>query len=360
MPPVRPSGRAVPAGVILAGSFPWDNAAFDRLLPRALVPVASRPLITYGMAWMASCGLTSVTVCGNRNTRLLAPELDRHTPAGLTLTYMSDPMPRGSAGCLADAVANEPRDTVVVIDSTALPNVDLSALLTQHWASRAAATLVVHAQPPTTTGVSWPTPVGIYVFDREALTSIPPRGYFDIKEHLIPRLCNEGRHVGAFVAAAETPRVLNAPTYLAVNALVTEQVIALGHVPEGYRRHGEALVHLEATVAADAVLAGPIIVAAGTTIGSGAVVVGPASLGCDVAIEADAVVSRSAVWRRSRVGRGAAIDRTIVGDDAIVAPRVVVSHAVVAPAPGGAITERYAFTAVPSRFTDQQVARTAS
>ncbi len=36
------------SGIVLAGTFPWANSAFDRLSPRPLVPLAHRPLIGFG------------------------------------------------------------------------------------------------------------------------------------------------------------------------------------------------------------------------------------------------------------------------------------------------------------------------
>ena len=58
-------------GIILAGTYPWTNSRFDRLLARPLLPVAHRPLITYALSSLRHAGITRIAVCGNRNTETL-------------------------------------------------------------------------------------------------------------------------------------------------------------------------------------------------------------------------------------------------------------------------------------------------
>ena len=154
--------------------------------------------------------------------------------------------------------------------------------------------------------------------NRSALDSIPPRGFFDIKEHLIPKLYRAGARVRAHEISEVVPRVLNAQTYLAVNAMAVESVVSGDAVPPGSYRRGEALIHYDASVAPDAVLAGPILIGQGARIHAGAVVIGPTSIGCDVVINDGALVSRSAAWRRSTIRAGATVDLCILGDGAVI------------------------------------------
>ena len=71
-------------GILLAGTHPWSNSAFD-LLPRCLLPVAHRPLIWYGLSWLHREGIREVAVCGNRETRVLQSRLARHVPSGMAV-----------------------------------------------------------------------------------------------------------------------------------------------------------------------------------------------------------------------------------------------------------------------------------
>jgi NDP-sugar pyrophosphorylase family protein len=306
-------------GVVLAGIYPWANSVFDRMLARPLVPVAHKPLISYALSWLAEAGIARVTVCGNRQTRALH-SLARHIVSEMVYSYVEDSMPRGAAGCVRDAAdGDEKSGTYVVTDGAAVPNgVDLRLLLGRHQESGADATVVVCSEPGSRGTAGALLPAGIYVVNRAALECVPRRGFFDIKEHLIPKLYSSGARVLSYEIREVVPRVLNAQTYLAVNAMAIESIVSGDAVPSGYNRRGEALIHADARIAADAILAGPLLIGQGAAVHSGAVVIGPTSIGCDVVINDGALVSRSAVWRRSVVQAGATADLCILGDGAVI------------------------------------------
>lgn len=323
----------VPTGIVLAGTHTWANTQFDALLPRQLVPVAHRPLISYALSWLEEASVENVVVCGNRGAGLIQPLLESHVGFGMRLLYLEDPMPRGAAGCVRDAVAAGSGDTFVVTDGTSIPTVDINDLLAFHRASGAAATVVVHSEPAADGKPGLRPPTGVFVFERRALASVPDRGFYDIKEHLIPRLRASGERVVIYASDRSAPRVLGASTYLAVNEWVVERLVSsrsavptsgparLGwDAPIGYIRIGDGLVHYEASIASDAVITGPVLIAAGARVRSGAVIVGPSSVGRNSTVEKGALVSRSAIWRRSVVGANAAADRTVVADDAVIEP----------------------------------------
>lgn len=323
-----------PTGIILAGAHPWTNSQFDTLMPRQLVPVAHRPLISYALSWLERAGIESVAICGNRGAGLQHDRLEQQVGPAMRLNYLEDPMPRGSAGCVRDAVAADEGDTFIVTDGTSIPNVDLDALLTFHRASGAAATVVVHPERGTEGPSELRPPTGVFVFERRALESVPARGFYDIKEHLIPRLHKAGDRVIVYSSERSAPRVLGASTYLAVNEWVLDRLVAPGHSPQdhnesepapagwdapaGYVRMGDGLVHRDASVHPDVVITGPVLIAAGAHVHAGAVLVGPSSIGRNSTVEEGALVSRSAVWRRSVIGARATADRSIVADSAVM------------------------------------------
>lgn len=310
----------LPSGIVLAGTYPWANSAFDQLSLRPLVPVAHRPLISFALSWLGDGGIRNVIVCGNRNCRGLEAPVRRQFGQELDLNYLEDPMPRGAAGCTRDAALQGDSQTFVVTDSSAIPNVDLAQLLETHRDSGAVATVVVHPEAIGAGESMLRVPTGVYVFDRRVLEPIARQGFVDIKEHLIPRLVRQRERVTTFVATDAAPRVLDAETYLAVNDFAMQAVTVKGRssTTDRFIRWGDALIHHEATIASDVVLAGPVLVGPGANLRSGAVVIGPSSIGCDVTIDEGALVSRSAVWRRAHVQPRAVVDRSIVADDAVV------------------------------------------
>lgn len=306
------------SGIVLAGTFPWANSAFDRLSPRPLVPVAQRPLIAYSLMWLQAGGIQHVAVCSNRNSRALQDKVRRQFSSDLDLTYLEDPMPRGAAGCIRDAALASDSQTLVVTDGAAIPtSIDVHALLEAHAASGAAVTVVVYHEPRAVGHTPLQVPAGIYVLDRAALEPVAKHGFVDIKEHLIPSLVRAGKRIVTFAVHDEVPRVLNAETYLAANEFATQR-LTIDSLPPGYVMHGEAIVHETAVVGPDVRFVGPVAIGEGSSIESGAILVGPTSIGQDVRIGAGALVSRSAIWRRARILNNAAVDRSIIADDGVV------------------------------------------
>jgi NDP-sugar pyrophosphorylase family protein len=301
------SGPKISA-VVLAGTHRWSGSSFERLAPRPLVPVALAPLITYPLRWLLEAGVERATICANGTTRDIEAELSDGRRLGVELSYYKDSTPRGAAGCTRDAGLDSGSDTLVVVDGTAVPTVDLAGVLDAHRASGAAMTAVVHREH-----LAAPTPGGVYVIERRVLDQVPESGFQDIKENLIPKLHRAGERVVAHESDAFCPHVFNAPTYLAVNQWVL-QLLAEEEA------RGSALVDPSAVLEPGARLVGPVQVGAGAYIAAGATVVGPTTIGADCTIERNALVARSVLWNRCVVGEGAVVHGCVAGNDAVVAP----------------------------------------
>ncbi len=304
-------------GVILAGQYAWKDSKFDALCPRPLLQVANQPLVSYALLWLAGSGLHDVTVCANRDTRTVGDRLREYLPPDMDIELLEDPVPRGPAGCVRDAAGDA--ETLVVVGGTTVPLLDLGALLANHRASGAALTVVVHLEPGGDGVPKRHVPAGIYVFERRALEHIPRRGFYDIKESLIPRLYRAGERTMAYPVLDWSPRGLDAPSYLALNAWMVERLCE-SPPAEGYVRVSGILAHESARIASDVVGVGPVLVGAGARVKAGATLVGPTSIGGGSVVAEGALVSRSAVWSRCRVGEGAATDGCILADGCMIAP----------------------------------------
>jgi len=244
----------------------------------------------------------------------------------MSVSYHEDRMPRGAGGSARDAATNLPGETFVVIEGTAIPNIDLHELLAKHRSSGASVTVVVHSEARANGHAPIDVPSGIYVFDRRALEEVQLHGFCDIKERLIPELYADGHAIIPFIASTATPRVLDASTYLATNAWMVEHLVTSGGERHGYKRIAQSLIHKDAFIAEDAAIVGPVIVAPGARILSGAIVLGPTSVGRDATIESGSMVARAAIWRRAVITEGATVDGCIVADGTVVAADGVISH----------------------------------
>jgi NDP-sugar pyrophosphorylase family protein len=305
------------SAVVLAGTHHWSRSSFEQLAPRPLLPVALAPLISYSLRWLRRGGVRRATICTNGDTRAVQAVLGDGSDLEMELRYYRDATPRGAAGCVRDAGLRAGSASLVVADGTAIPTVDLPALLAAHRASGAAATAVVH-QPRSSTAP--PTPGGVYVFERRALDHVTESGFQDIKEHLIPRLHRSGQRVWAHPGDGVCPQVFDAQTYLAVNEWMVQRLAQA----EG----GVVLRHPSAWVEPGAHLVGPVQLGAGALVRSGATVIGPTSVGPGSTVGRDALVARSVMWSHCTVGEGALVHASVLGDGAVIGPAARLFNAV--------------------------------
>ncbi len=129
--------------VIIAGGRGTRLGALGKDLPKALVPVAGRPLLDYSLALLQRHGLTDVVIC----TGYLAEKIEEHvgdgSKWGLRVRYSREASPLGTAGCLR-ALDPAPSEDFLVLYADLLLDMDLTSLFHRHRASRADGTLVVH------------------------------------------------------------------------------------------------------------------------------------------------------------------------------------------------------------------------
>ncbi|MEK6674039.1 MAG: NDP-sugar synthase [Planctomycetota bacterium] len=307
------SSRAHVGGVVLAGTHPWGWDALDNIVPRPLLPVANRPLISYVLEWLSDDRIRNITICGNSDTNQMRRMLSLDPSIDWDVEYYEDSMPRGPAGCVRDAIASAQLDPLVIADGTILPRILLSELLEAHASSKAVATVVVNQDLSLRTRrADQLTPMGIYVFSREALQHIPAIGYQDIKEALIPLLFAKGLHVESFIAKAQAPRITGSDSYMAVHDWAIERSMSDGFRKPGYRRIGDACIHESSVVHPTARFVGSVLIGPDTTIGKDVIIVGPTGIGSHCSIGNSAVICRSAVWNDCAISAGCVVDRSVL------------------------------------------------
>jgi NDP-sugar pyrophosphorylase family protein len=212
--------------IILAGGKAERLGAAAQGRPKALVPIAGRPLAAYQVALLASAGVDRVIVsCAAGQEELFESEL-----AGLGTEIVSvpesEPLGRGGGIRLA-AQARAEHGPIYVLNGDELIHADLAALLDAHRAHGGAATLTV-ARLPTGFGVvelekddrvsgfdespklpHW-VHAGVDVLDEEAIARLPEKG--DHERTTLPELAAEGklyafRHEGLWLTV-NTPKDL--------------------------------------------------------------------------------------------------------------------------------------------------------
>lgn len=322
-----PADDSAVQAIILAGTYSWSGSVFESLRPRPLLPVAQTPLIDYVLGWLKASGIDHATICANGSTAPIRGHVKDGSRFAMQVQYHEDRTPRGAAGCVKDALGTLAARTLVVADGTAIPTADLTGVLAHHRATRACLTIVAQERRNAPDGASLLQPAGIYVFERDALDVIPATNFQDIKETLIPRLYQAGKRIEVFAISNESPRVMDAASYLAANRwMVQRQVMAA----ESATRTGKGAVLAApgAWVDSTARLIGPVMLGASVRVLAGATIIGPTSIGEGSTVSRNAVIARSVTWDNCTIGEGALVDNSLLADDSIVAPSGTVCNAI--------------------------------
>lgn len=299
--------------IILAGAHVWENDSFESLCPRALLPIANAPLISYHLDWLKRARIDSIVLCTNDAARSLQAYLQDGVEQGLDIYYYEDHVPRGPAGCSHDALALIHGEHYLVVDSSILPDLDLHALLASHLESGASATIVINqGGRERMESSSSSSPAGIYVFSRRALEQVPLTGYQDIKEVLIQQLHQRQERVVAYPAERSMLRVTGLGSYLAAQGWMLRMYHEGQWSAEGYVLRDSAWIHHSARVDASARLIGPLMLGPDTNIEGGAIVIGPSVIGGKCTIGHQAVIGQSVLWNRCQIGRQAVVEQCLV------------------------------------------------
>lgn len=312
-------------GIVLAGVHSWGDCLLDEVICRPAIPVAARPLICHCLQWLRREGIRTASLCANSDTGYLRRSLGTGRELGLTLDYYEDMMPRGPAGSLRDAAVVSDARLFVVVYGTVVPHFRLADLLQAHESAGACVTVLATRIGRTRATQGLLQPAGVYVFTREALDYIPPRGYQDIKETLLPRLHAEGQRVITHVGEEDAVgRIVDTGSYVAVCRWTLERLAGNGKLEQGYDRVGEARVHETAAVSATARLIGPVVVERDCVIDDEAVIVAPTIVGERSLIGRRAAVARSIVWSDCRIGLEAVVDDCVLTQHTVIEDGLVV------------------------------------
>jgi NDP-sugar pyrophosphorylase family protein len=211
--------------IILAGGKATRMGEAAQGLPKALIPIAGRPLAEYQVVQLVRAGVDRIVVsCAEGQEGLFESALGG---LGAEIVTVAEPEPLGRGGGLRfTAAARAESGPLYAFNGDELHDVDLAALLDAHRGHGAAATIVVaplvsqfgvvELEGDRVTGFReaprlphWVN-CGVYVLDEEALERLPERG--DHEQSTFPQLAEEGklfgfRHEGLWITV-NTPKDL--------------------------------------------------------------------------------------------------------------------------------------------------------
>ncbi len=329
--------------LVLAGGEGTRLRPLTLSVPKAVMPLAGRPFLSFMLDWLARHGVAeAILSCGFLSEAVARTLGDSY--GGMRLRYLIEPEPLGTAGPLrlaADSGMLEGR--LFVLNGDVLTDIDLSAQLASHEATGAAATLaLIPVEDTSSYGVvpsedsgrvqafleksAGPAPTnrinaGAYVVERALVERIPPGRPVSFEREVFPKLVEDGTLYG-FAAEGYwldigTPERYLEGTYDLLRGRVASSLTE--------RDSSGSLVD-ESAVVATGHVGSLSVIGAGSTLGEGS------------AVDRSVLHERVSVGSGCRISESVLADEVVVGDRAQIGPDAVVGRAAeVAP---GAIVER--------------------
>jgi NDP-sugar pyrophosphorylase family protein len=321
--------------MLLAAGRSTRLGALGLTLPKPLVPICGHPAILFGLRAAARAGASRAVVNVFHRGDLVRATLGARA-SGLAVDYAVEGDLLGTGGGIANARVLLGPGPALVMNAKVVADLDLPALLAEHAAHAATATMLLRDDAdPLRWGAIGVDATGRVVSILDAHSPRPPEGAVTLRmftgvqvlapafmDRLQPIFCDLIRD--AYVPALRDGETIRAATlggYFAEHSTPERYLagnLALLRDPGLLRDPPGALsgVDAGARVAAGARIVGPVRIAAGAEVESGA------EVGPDVVVDVGARVVAGARVRRAVVWSGA----TATGDisDAVVTPSGVV------------------------------------
>lgn len=207
-------GRAI----ILAGGKGVRMRPLTYTIPKPLLPVGEKPILEEIVERLAAAGLRTFVIAVGYRAELIETYFTDGAHFGVTIEYVRETHPLGTAGPLAqvrDGIALDPAEPLFVMNGDILTDLDARAFLDAHRASGCEITVATReyqlqhpygvitldgdrvagiVEKPAVTDV---VSAGIYAIQPSALDLIPTDAFFDMPD-LVNALVAAGRPVGAY------------------------------------------------------------------------------------------------------------------------------------------------------------------
>lgn len=331
-----------PQAVIVAGGYGTRLLPLTARRPKHLLEVGGVPFLEHQLARLALAGVDRVVLATSYRAELFEPLLGDGSRWGLSLAYVHEHEPLGTAGAIRNvtgALTDDPEAAIVVLNGDVLSAHDLRRQLEDFQRPRDGARVdvslhlvrvpdaraygcvptdgegrvtgfVEKSDHPVTDQVN----AGCYVFRRRVLDRIPTGRAVSVERETFPALVADGLLVVGYVEDAYWRDVGTPEALVAASAdlvLGRAQSPAVDSSPAGAR------IDPAAEVDASAVVNGGSVVLAGSRVGPRAVVSGSVLM-TGSQVDADAEVVGSVLGTGARVGAGARLDGVTVGDEVVV------------------------------------------
>jgi mannose-1-phosphate guanylyltransferase len=184
--------------MILAAGFGTRLRPLTEIKPKALMPVANKPILARNIEYLISHGITEIIVNAHHHHQQIVDYLREESSFGLNIQVKVEPEILGTGGGIKNVEGFWDKEPFLVTNSDILTDIDLAAVYKVHQASGSLVTLVLQDCEPynqvqvddqwnITDIAKSNTPgrlafTGIHVIDPEVLPNIPQGVFSDVIE----------------------------------------------------------------------------------------------------------------------------------------------------------------------------------
>ena len=325
--------------VILAGGLGTRLYPVTYAVPKAMVPIANRPLLERILGWLVRGEVREVALAVCYKPEIIREHFKDGRDFGVRLEYMVESEPLGTGGA-AKNCAEFLDGPFVVMNGDILTSFDLSAMIEFHARKRAAATIAaVLVADPSRYGVVESDPedrvkrflekpaagamrdqyinAGVYIFERDLLAEMP-QPPFSMERDFFPHLLAKQFPFYSFRTEGYWIDVGTAESYRQVHFDILDGKL---QVPlDGAERAPGVRVGQETSIRYGAVITAPALLGGRCEVGHGAGLGPHCVVGDEVVIGQGASMSRSVVWDGCVLGAGAKIRDCIIGSSIRIKP----------------------------------------
>lgn len=310
-------------------------------VPKPVVTLVDRPFISFMLEWLRGHGVHEVIMSCGFLADSVRSVLGDGSGLGISLKFVEEPEPRGTAGALKLA---EPmlEERFLMLNGDVLTDIDLGAQIEQHTRTGARATLaLVPVADPTAYGlvmldeqravtefVEKPSAedvrtnmisAGAYVLERDVLDLVPPDRNVSIEREIWPLLVGDGLY--GFPSSSYWLDIGTPDRYLQGTFDIIE-----GNVRTAVEeRLGQGWLAIDPAASVDGRVIPPALLERGASVAAGAHVGSLVVLGEGVKVGAGARVERSVVLAGTEIGEGCELRDCIVAAGCRIGARTRVS-----------------------------------
>ena len=134
--------------MILAAGFGTRLRPLTEMKPKALMPVANKPILLRNIEYLISHGITEIIVNAHHHHQQIIDFLRDNSSFGLNIEVKVEPEILGTGGGIKNTEEFWDKEPFLVINSDILTDINLAAVYQVHQTSGALVTLVLHDCEP--------------------------------------------------------------------------------------------------------------------------------------------------------------------------------------------------------------------